>query len=92
MIASPSTPHPSPGRERPARPAPRLSPRQSQCLALAARGCSSADIAARLGLSPRTVDEHLAAACRALGVRTRIQAVAQLAARRRPAGPRSLAS
>lgn len=54
----------------------RLSPRQVECLALAATGLTSAEIAARLRLSPRTVDEHLMGACRTLGVRTRIQAVA----------------
>ena len=64
----------------------RLSDRQQQCLALAAEGLTSARIGDRLGVSARTVDEHLMLACRALGVRTRIQAVARLAgaARRRP--------
>lgn len=55
----------------------RLSERQKTCLALAADGLTSARIAERLGLSPRTVDEHLLLACRALGVRTRVQAVAR---------------
>lgn len=58
-----------------------LSDRQHQCLALAAKGLTSARIGDRLGLSGRTVDEHLMLACRALGVRTRVQAVARLAAR-----------
>ena len=58
----------------------RLSERQKTCLALAAEGLTSAAIAERLGLSPRTVDEHLLLACRALGVRTRVQAVARWAA------------
>lgn len=57
----------------------RLSSRQAECLDLAAVGLTSAAIAARLGLSSRTVDEHLTGACRVLGVRTRIQAVALLA-------------
>ena len=57
-----------------------LTGRQRQCLTLASQGLTSARIAARLGLSPRTVDEHLADACRLLGVRTRIQAVARFAA------------
>lgn len=57
-----------------------LTDRQRQCLTLASRGLTSGRIAATLGLSPRTVDEHLADACRLLGVRTRIQAVARLAA------------
>lgn len=57
----------------------RLSDRQHQCLALAAEGQTSARIGERLGVSARTVDEHLMLACRVLGVRTRIQAVARLA-------------
>jgi DNA-binding CsgD family transcriptional regulator len=46
------------------------------CLEWSRRGKSSADIGKILGLSPRTVDEHFAIACKALGVRTRVQAVA----------------
>jgi DNA-binding CsgD family transcriptional regulator len=59
-------------------PVPALEPltaRQLECLRWAAAGKSSADIGAIVGLSPRTVDDHLAAACRRLGVRTRVQAV-----------------
>gem|GEM_PF-773769 len=56
-----------------------LSLRQWECLQLAATGLSSAGIATRLGVSPRTVDEHLSRACRALDVRTRVQAAALLA-------------
>jgi len=68
----------------------RLSERQKTCLALTADGLTSAAIAERLGLSPRTVDEHLLLACRALGVRTRVQAVARCAAdARRTPEPRS---
>lgn len=67
-----------------------LSDRQRQCLSLAARGLSSAGIGDQLGLSPRTVDEHLMTACAVLGVRTRIQAVARLAREaRRKDEPRS---
>lgn len=61
-------------------PARSLTQRQRQCLTLAAEGLTSALIGAALGLSPRTVDEHLADACSLLGVRTRIQAVARLTA------------
>lgn len=69
-------------------PSAALSARQADCLDLAATGLSSARIGRRLGLSPRTVDEHLALACRALGVRTRIQAVARRASGdRRPPEP-----
>lgn len=52
-----------------------LTDRQLECLRWAAAGKSSMDIGAIVGLSPRTVDDHLAAACRRLGVRTRVQAV-----------------
>lgn len=83
--------------ETPTEPQPRpagldvLSDRQRTCLDLAARGLTSSAIAARLGLSARTVDEHLLAACAALGVRTRIQAVARLALESRAAAePRTL--
>ena len=44
-------------------------------------GKSSTDIGAILDLSPRTVDEHIVAACEKLGVRTRTQAVAEALAR-----------
>ena len=54
---------------------PALTIRQLQCLEWSRRGKSSADIGKILGLSPRTVDEHFAVACKALGVRTRVQAV-----------------
>ncbi len=68
----------------------RLSERQRACLDLAAQGFTSAGIGERLGISPRTVDEHLALACQLLGVRTRIQAVALLAREAARAGePRS---
>lgn len=53
-----------------------LTHRQVQCLQLAADGLSSPAIGRQLGLSPRTVDDHIAAACRQFGVRTRVQAVA----------------
>lgn len=67
-----------------------LSDRQRECLDLAAEGLTSSGIAERLGISPRTVDEHLATACDLLAVRTRIQAVARLAlAARRVDEPRA---
>lgn len=55
-----------------------LTDRQRQCLERAARGLTSRAIGEALGISPRTVDEHLAAACQVLGVRARVQAVAAL--------------
>ncbi len=63
------------GSEKLDRPA--LTIRQLQCLEWSRRGKSSADIGKILGLSPRTVDEHFAIACKALGVRTRVQAVSR---------------
>jgi DNA-binding CsgD family transcriptional regulator len=54
-----------------------LRPRQVECLAWARQGKSSADIGRILGISARTVDEHIAHACEALEVRTRVQAVAR---------------
>jgi DNA-binding CsgD family transcriptional regulator len=59
---------------------PELSARELQCLRLAAAGRTSAGIGHALGISPRTVDEYIAGACKKLGVRNRIQAVAKAAA------------
>lgn len=69
-----------------------LSARQADCLRLAGQGLSSRQIARRLGLSARTVDDHILLGCRWLGVRTRVQAVALLVRDdRRAAEPRSFA-
>jgi DNA-binding CsgD family transcriptional regulator len=54
-----------------------LSPRQIECLRLAAAGKTSAEIAAALGISSRTVDQYVGEACERLNVRNRIQAVAK---------------
>lgn len=59
---------------------PRLRPRQGECLYWVSQGKSSVDIGRLLGISPRTVDEHIHNACRSLGVRTRAQAVARAVA------------
>lgn len=55
----------------------RLSPRQIECLRLAAAGRTSVEIAAALGLSSRTVDQYFGEACERLKVRNRVQAVAK---------------
>ena len=55
----------------------RLSPRQIECLRLAAAGQTSIEIAATLGLSSRTVDQYVGEACERLKVRNRVQAVAK---------------
>ncbi len=57
----------------------RLTERQTLCLRLASEGLSSSQIGRRLKVSARTVDDHILFACRSLGVRTRVQAVALLA-------------
>ena len=64
----------------PAADAPRLSPRQLQIAKLAATGTSAAEIAARLGLSVRTVENHLQAAYERLGVNRRGDLAAALRA------------
>jgi DNA-binding NarL/FixJ family response regulator len=53
-----------------------LSPRQREILGLAAQGLRSKEIAARLGLSVRTVEHHFTAAARQLKARGRSQAIA----------------
>ena len=60
-----------------------LSARQAEVLALAARGCTNAEIAARMGISPRTVQKHLGHVFDRLGVRTRACAAARAVARHR---------
>lgn len=59
-----------------------LSDRQVTCLHWVRLGKSSPDIGTILGISDRTVNEHLARACRTLGVATRIQAVDEAVRRR----------
>jgi DNA-binding CsgD family transcriptional regulator/tetratricopeptide (TPR) repeat protein len=54
-----------------------LTRREVEVLRLLAAGLSNAKIAARLGLSDRTVDNHVSAILRKLGVRTRGEAGAQ---------------
>ncbi len=52
-----------------------LTDRQLECLAWVQEGKSAGDIGQIIGLSGRTVEKHIANACAALGVRTRVQAV-----------------
>ncbi|WBB64262.1 AAA family ATPase [Streptomyces sp. WMMC500] len=61
-------------------PADRLTPQELQVVRLAAEGTSSRDIAARLFLSPRTVEYHLYKAYPKLGVTSRRELPAALAA------------
>jgi len=68
-----------------------LSRRERECLVLVSEGMSSKQIARRLGLSPRTVDLHVARAIRRLGARNRAEAVSR-ALGRPQAGPRPAGS
>lgn len=56
-----------------------LTPRQRQVLQLLSEGLTMGQIASRLGISPRTVETHVAKLYRKLGVRTRVQAVSRAA-------------
>jgi LuxR family quorum-sensing system transcriptional regulator CciR len=60
-------------REQPARP--RLTPRQRDCMVLAAQGKSDWEIGKLLGISESTVHKHIEDAKRRFGVSTRIQLV-----------------
>jgi DNA-binding CsgD family transcriptional regulator len=54
-----------------------LTPRQLECLTRIASGETSAEIAAALGLSKRTVDHYVTHVIARLGVRNRTEAVAK---------------
>ena len=49
--------------------------RQLECLAWAGEGKTAFEIGIILGISPRTVEGHLAKICEVFGVRKRVQAV-----------------
>jgi DNA-binding NarL/FixJ family response regulator len=57
-----------------------LTPRERQVLGLLGEGHTMQRIATLLGISPRTVEAHVAKIYRKLGVRTRVQAVTRAAA------------
>ena len=56
-----------------------LTPRERQVLDLLGEGFTIGQIASRLGISPRTVETHVAKLYRKLGVRTRVQAISRAA-------------
>jgi PAS domain S-box-containing protein len=62
--------------ERPAAPPPHLTPRQVEVLRLLEQGRSTKQIAAELHLSTETVRNHIRRLFRALGVNSRLEAVA----------------
>ncbi len=60
----------------PAPESPHLSDRERECLGLVAAGLSNKQIALRLDLSPRTVEQHVINAIQHLGASNRTHAVA----------------
>ena len=58
-----------------------LSPRESQCLEMAANGMTSVDIAMKLGIKPRTANFHFGKIVAKLGVLNRKEAIAMGIAR-----------
>jgi DNA-binding NarL/FixJ family response regulator len=56
-----------------------LTPREREILDLLAEGLTTGQVGRRLGISPRTVETHVAKLYRKLGVRTRVQAIAKAA-------------
>jgi DNA-binding CsgD family transcriptional regulator len=58
-----------------------LSPREAQCLEMAANGMTSADIAIKLGIKPRTANFHFGRIVNKLGVLNRKEAIAMGIAR-----------
>lgn len=54
-----------------------LTAREHEILMLVSQGMTMQQVARRLGISPRTVETHVAKLYRKLGVRTRVQAVAR---------------
>jgi len=55
-----------------------LTPKEKECLSLAGRRLSDAEIAQRLNMAPKTVSNHLGRAYVKLGVRDRIRAARRL--------------
>jgi DNA-binding NarL/FixJ family response regulator len=75
----------TPPRRRAAEPDPAgLTDREVEVLELVAEGATNAEIAARLGLSVRTVDHHVSAILSKLGARSRREAVVNAATARSP--------
>ena len=56
-----------------------LTPSEHEILLMVSRGLTMQQAGSRLGISPRTVETHVAKLYRKLGVRTRVQAVARAA-------------
>lgn len=59
--------------------ASKITPRELEVLEYVSHGLTVGQVASRMGLSPRTVETHLAKICRKLGVSNRVQALARAA-------------
>ncbi|CAL9674723.1 hypothetical protein SUDANB105_07790 [Streptomyces sp. enrichment culture] len=75
------------GSAGPAHPAGVLTPRQRQIVRLVARGATNKEVAARLCLSPRTVDYHLRRVFERLSITSRADLIRRFATDPAPAGP-----
>lgn len=78
MVSASRRPNRAPGRPLSRRRDPAfdaLSPRERETLALLANGLSNAEIAERLGISEKTVRNHLSRVFDKLGVWSRAQAI-----------------
>lgn len=64
-----------------------LTDREADVVALVARGRRNDEVAAELGLATKTVEAHLTRVYRKLGVRSRTELVARVAAARARANP-----
>ncbi|QOV41167.1 LuxR family transcriptional regulator [Streptomyces ferrugineus] len=64
-----------PGQSSPDTPVSRLTAQQFLIARMAAEGATNREIAARLALSPRTIDHHLRGVFTRLGIRSRIELV-----------------
>lgn len=72
---------PTPRRGRRSANGAGLSDRESEILAMTARGATSSMIAKRLGIAPKTVDNHVQNILKKLNARNRVQAAAIFSSR-----------
>ncbi len=77
-LGAPVRPRSTDGQER---AAAALSAREAEVLDLVRQGCTNAEIAARLYISPKTAEHHVSRILSKLGVRTRAEAAALAGAR-----------
>jgi DNA-binding CsgD family transcriptional regulator len=88
LLADPRAVQIPPALPVPTRPAPALTRREAEILALIAAALSDQQVAEQLGISPRTVHAHLRSIYPKIGVRGRVGAVRYALNHPPPAGPR----